>query len=106
LLCEAHVTISGADPTPPFSWLKVFDKEDLQHLTSEVLDAIRNTSPDQTNWESVEAVIHEWRESAVVAQAGVLDSAMYVDPPEEMTLPHPAEFVDPEGTNTETECQS
>ena len=93
LLSEAHVTMSGETPSPQFAWLKIYDKEDLFKLTSELLGAVRNATLGETDWDIVDATIHEWHESALVARTGVLDHAIYDEDPEETPLPHPSEVL-------------
>ncbi|HZU24848.1 MAG TPA: hypothetical protein VFA04_04960 [Bryobacteraceae bacterium] len=97
LLSDAHCALAGEAPSATFSWLTTYDKGDLKKLTSEVFSAVRTATLGGCDWDVVDAVIHEWRESAMVAQTGVLDSAMYFDELEELELPHPLEVVLAEG---------
>ena len=47
----------------PYGWLKVFDTEELAELNTEILSAFHH-GVDAGNWDILEAVIHEWHESA------------------------------------------
>jgi len=88
LLSEIQSAIAGQTPSHNFLWLKAFDfdKDDLTRMFSEVLGSIRSAFLERASFEDVEAVIHEWMESASVAQSGVLASAMF-EPAEEALLP-------------------
>jgi hypothetical protein len=88
LLSELHFAIAGEAPSPSYHWLKVFEKDDLEKMCGEILQAVRK-SVVGGEWDEIEAVIHEWHESALVASGGVLDSAMFQDPKDESPLPHP-----------------
>jgi prevent-host-death family protein len=96
LLSEAHSVLAGVDPSPSYNWLKILEKDDLKRLCSEVLVAVR-TAAGCNNWDEVDATIHEWKESALVAQTGVLDAAMFVEKHEPSLLPDPAEIQDQKG---------
>ncbi len=93
VMSEAQAAIAGGQISENFSWLKSYDQEDLQSLVSEVLQASRTAVSNDCDWDEVEAVIHEWRESAIVAQSGVLDAAMYTEPQEETPLEYPEELL-------------
>jgi hypothetical protein len=92
VLSEANAAIVGAQVSEPFRWLRAYEKDDLQQLVSEVLQATRKASSSECDWDEVEALIHEWRESALVAQSGVLDAAMH-EPSEEVPLENPEEVL-------------
>jgi prevent-host-death family protein len=94
LLSEAKSLLSGGEPLAAFSWLKVFEKDDLEKLCSEVLCAARNALSGESDFDEVDAVIHEWHESALVAQSGVIDQAIFQESTEEADLPHPATLTD------------
>jgi hypothetical protein len=94
ILVETKSAIRGEEPSPRFSWLKVFDKDDLEKLCSEVLGATNHALNTQTDFESVTSLIHEWRESALVAQSGVIDAALFTEDGEETPLSHPSTAVD------------
>lgn len=52
----------------PYGWLKVFDTEELNGLVLEIFDAFRRCS-DTGGWEMLDAVIHEWHESALAIES-------------------------------------
>jgi hypothetical protein len=93
VLSEAQTAIAGGQVSENFSWIEAYDKDDLQSLVSEVLQASRTAASNDCDWDEVEALIHEWRESAIVAQSGVLDAAMFTEPQEETPLEHPEEIL-------------
>jgi hypothetical protein len=103
LLSEAHRAISGEPTSIP--WLKIYEKDDLQKLCSEVLNTARTASDGLCDWKEVEAIIHEWKESALVASSGVLDAAMYAEPPDETPLPEPEQLSKTAEDAPEPACQ-
>jgi hypothetical protein len=90
VLSEANAAITGSQVSEPFKWLQVYERDDLQKLVAEVLQATRKAASNEYDWDEVEALIHEWRESAIVAQSGVLDAAVQ-ELPEELPLESPEE---------------
>lgn len=64
------------DAVPPsVTWVKTFDEEDRLSMLTEVLTACVQASAADA-WETVGDIIHQWRESAAVAESGVLRQAM------------------------------
>lgn len=103
LLSEANAVISGERTSEPFSWLEIYEKDDLQKLCSEVLSATRRAAAIG-DWGQVEALIHEWYESALVAKNGMLDAAMYAEEAEEIPLPHPDQVLQSKENEPELVC--
>jgi hypothetical protein len=56
------------------SWIKAFDEEDRLTLLTDVFAACSRAAAND-DWEAVGDVIHQWRESAVAIQSGVLREA-------------------------------
>jgi len=52
----------------PFVWLKVFDSDELGEFITEILNAFQGLSSGINDWELLDAVIHEWQESAMAIQ--------------------------------------
>lgn len=52
----------------PFVWLKVFDSDELGEFITEILNAFQGLSSGINDWELLDAVIHEWQESAIAIQ--------------------------------------
>jgi hypothetical protein len=48
----------------PYSWVTIFDLEELNELIIELLDTYRHAT-DTNDWELLKATIHEWQESAI-----------------------------------------
>lgn len=99
LLSELHFSIQGDTPSPSYRWLSVFEKDDQEKMCAEILDAVRKGASGG-EWDEVDAVIHEWYESACVARSGLLDAAMFHDQPDESNLPDPKHIStakEPEG---------
>jgi hypothetical protein len=93
-LVGVDAAISGRDLPPSVSWLRIYEKDDLQKLHSEVLHAMAQVVFGSEEWGYVDAVIHEWKESAVVAQNGLLNSVIYNSSgEEELPLPSPQEML-------------
>jgi prevent-host-death family protein len=87
LLGAIHEAISRG--TPSISWLRIFERDDLEKFFAEVLSATHDASLGRCDWDQVDAVIHEWHESALVAKSGVLDAAMNSESSDETPLPRP-----------------
>lgn len=103
VLSEANAAIAGSQVSGPFQWLRVYEKGDLQKLVAEVLQATRKAASSECDWDEVEALIHEWRESAMVVESGVLDAAMHHEPSEEVPLENPEEVLRSSTQNEESE---
>jgi len=93
VLLGVQSALAGEVPSPVVSWLTILDKEDLQKLSSEVLMLTAKALSQNVEWVQVEHLIHEWRESALAAQSGILDQAMYHDAEDLALLPSPEEVV-------------
>ena len=91
-LAEMHRALAGESVSAEFSWLAVFEKDDLERLVSEVFGAVGTALSGADDWSEVEAVIHEWQESALVAKSGVLDASRPDDSVDESPLFHPNEL--------------
>ena len=105
LLSEAHRAIGGDEVSPEFSWLTVFDQDDLNRLISELLASVRGPAAGMGDWSASENLIYEWRESALVAQSRVLDSAMCLGGDDECPLMDPRGVVTAVEENTTAECR-
>jgi hypothetical protein len=104
LLSEAKAAMAGEPPSASFSWLTIFDKDDLGKLCSEVLNETRSAFLGRTSWDTIESTIHEWHESATVAKSGIIDHVMYKETAEETLLPHPNRVIDSAPVACETAC--
>ena len=83
------VTVRLGEPVPRnLDWLKAFDPDDLTRMTKEILDLIRDSMDGRSGWDLLEDLIHQWRESAIVAQTGALASSM-AEPGDEVPLTIP-----------------
>lgn len=51
----------------PYSWLRAFDAQEQREMISELVSVFSNSSPEYEfeNEMTVEAVVHEWHESAL-----------------------------------------
>lgn len=76
----------------PYGWLNVFDTDELSELIEEVISAFRMTDSDPGAWDTLDAVIHEWHESAIAIQSHELAEA-FSDEHDEVPLTQPT----PEG---------
>lgn len=72
----------------PYGWLKAFDTEELGELISEILSAF-HYGVDAGNWDILEAVIHEWHESALAISSPEL-AAAFSDEIDEVPLTQPS----------------
>lgn len=83
-------------PEHSYAWLKVFDAEELDELREEVLSAFRQ-GVDAGKWDILEAVIHEWHESALAIGSPELAAAFSDDELDEVPLTQPtAESISPD----------
>lgn len=60
----------------PYAWLMKFDRDDLKDFVSDVSGTFHRFSGLPSAWAEVEAIVHEWHESALVYQSGVLDDSL------------------------------
>jgi prevent-host-death family protein len=87
--------VEGADPSSSLLWLKAYGIDDLRKMLREVLPASAEALRETGDWDAVNAIIHEWHESAIVAMSGVFEDAMATGA-EEAALPDPRSFVNAE----------
>ncbi|MCC5603344.1 hypothetical protein [Nostoc favosum] len=59
----------------PYGWLNVFEEDDLQDFIKELSKAFRLIDSSTTAWEIIDAIIHEWHESAVAIASPELADA-------------------------------
>lgn len=91
---RAALDVSQGRVAPPtFEWLSAFHKDELGQLCQEVLHATENAMAGNTEWEEVAAVCHEWHESGLVIQNGILERAVSSEA-NESVLPDPAHVAD------------
>lgn len=57
----------------PYAWLMGFDRDELKDFVNDVSRTFQRFSGLSDAWFEVEGIIHEWHESALVYQSGVLD---------------------------------
>ncbi|GAX45560.1 hypothetical protein NIES4075_65810 [Tolypothrix sp. NIES-4075] len=72
----------------PYGWLRVFDSEDLQDFIKEVSEAFRLIDSSSTTWNMIDAIIHEWHESAIAIASPEL-AAAFSDEIDEVPLTQP-----------------
>jgi hypothetical protein len=105
VLLGVQAAIAGTQPSPVVSWVSIYDKDDLQKLCSELLNVTASAVFGNADWSRVDDLIHEWRESAIVAQTGVLDSVLFSEGAEETRLPSPDEVIaSSAGIESEVAC--
>jgi prevent-host-death family protein len=73
---------------PSVAWMRAFDEEDRQSMLDEIFTSCVQASAAD-DWDAVTALIHQWRESASVAESGLLRQAMDAES-DEQPLPHPS----------------
>lgn len=73
----------------PFVWLKVFDSDELAEFITEILNAFQDLSSGINDWELLDAVIHEWQESAIAIQNKEVVSAFLSEDFDEVLLTKP-----------------
>jgi hypothetical protein len=73
----------------PFVWLKVFDSDELGEFITEILNAFQDLSSGINDWDLLDAVIHEWQESAIAIQNQEVVSAFLSEDFDEVLLTKP-----------------
>lgn len=82
----SHNNILGDENA--YNWLKAFDKEEVQELVTEVSEAYRKAAHTTNGWEDLDAIIHEWHESAIAILSDDLKEAWQAPTNEEpLTIP-------------------
>ena len=83
---------------PPGSllWLKAFEAPDLRKMLREILASSASALRETGDWDSVNAIVHEWHESAMVAMSGVYEEATD-SPADESPLTDPRSVAAGEG---------
>lgn len=59
-----------------YEWIKSLDLQDRRTMCREVLETSLRASQGEIDWAEVDDVIHEWRETGLVCESGVLDRAL------------------------------
>jgi hypothetical protein len=79
ILYAAFLMLRGISPAveSPYGWLSAFDADEVQDLVTE-------------GWDELDAVIHEWHESAIAILSDELAVA-FAEESEEVLLSAPAE---------------
>lgn len=72
-----------------YGWLRVFDSDDLQDFIKEVSEAFRLIDSSSTTWNMIDAIIHEWHESAIAIASPEL-AAAFSDEIDEVPLTQPS----------------
>jgi hypothetical protein len=73
----------------PYGWLRVFDSDDLQDFIKEVSEAFRLIDSSSRTWNMIDAIIHEWHESAIAIASPEL-AAAFSDEIDEVPLTQPS----------------
>ena len=95
LIAAAILVVEKKEPPASMSWLRAFDVDDLRKMIQEVLAESAFALRESGDWEAVDAVIHQWHESGLVAMSGVLKEAME-STPEESELASPESILSAE----------
>lgn len=92
VLCAAFQAMQGKSLATEslYGWLRAFDKDEIQDLVTEVLEAFHNAPVVVDGWEELEAVIHEWHESAIAILSDDLTDAFSTES-DEVPLTAPSE---------------
>lgn len=73
-----------------YGWLSAFDSDEIKDFVSEVLCAFRKAPLIEDGWEELEAIVHEWHESAIAVLSNDLDDA-FSNEVDEVLLSEPSE---------------
>ncbi len=69
----------------PYSWLGVFDAEELNEFIDEVTRAYRLVDLYEKAWDELDAIIHEWHESALAISNPEFEAAFNQNSDEEIS---------------------
>lgn len=70
----------------PYSWLLVFDADELNEFIDEVTQAYRLVDLSEKAWDELDAIIHEWHESGLAISNPELAAAFNQNSAEEIAL--------------------
>lgn len=59
----------------PHGWLRVFDSDELTEFIDEITEAYRLVDLHENAWDELDAIIHEWHESALAISNPELKAA-------------------------------
>ena len=76
LLQSAFSLLQGNEVAVPHAWLSVYSHNDLRQFVAELIEATEKALTGAENWDFVETVTHEWHESALVIQSGVIEETL------------------------------
>jgi hypothetical protein len=93
LIAGALSAVEGKELPPSVAWMRAFDTDDLRKMMREIVVASIDALQETGDWDRVNAIIHEWHESALVVTSGVLDAAMK-SPADESRLPDPRSITE------------
>ena len=90
-LIQINAVETSSEPlNPRYSWLRVYERDDLGRFSSELLETAQQVLAQDSPFETVATLIHEWKESALAVASGVLDEGMHHEGNQEIELPHPS----------------
>lgn len=72
----------------PYGWLAVFDADELSDFIDEITNALLFAGGKANDWDDVEAILHEWHESAIAISSSV-HAAAFNDLNDEVALSKP-----------------
>jgi len=101
LVSAAISIVEKKEPPVSLSWLKAFGVDDIRKMIREVLVACA-AALQGGDWDSVENIIHEWHESALLIMSGAFEEVMD-SPREEVTLTDPKSILEAAETEAEPE---
>ena len=84
----ALTQVSGLEPPPSVAWVTSLSEEDQRAMIQECLRAVVDE-----DWDGIGDLIHEWRESALVTESGVISQVM-AEGEDEQPIEEPAAAVD------------
>ena len=74
-----------------YAWMQVYEKDDLEKFQSELTEATRRALSSEGDPSAVGDLIHEWRESGLAIQSGVIDKVMHDPSVERVEIVRPRE---------------
>ena len=74
-----------------YSWMQVYEKDDLEKFQCELVEATRRVLSGEGEPSEVGDLIHEWRESGIAIQSGVIDEVMHDPSVDRIRIARPRE---------------
>jgi hypothetical protein len=73
LMAAVVASIKGTPVNKSFNWVCALDLDEKREMCAEVLDLTARAIENESDWDEVNAAIHEWKETANLIQSGGIE---------------------------------